>query len=369
MTHVPRRFVQVETSPDPVLGVEGYVATAPREGALVILVGLLASRVLTSTLAHFPPGTPSRSTPLSPPTEPHPLLWLFAAAAPVLVGCGCFVSNFVARSYKIGYHFGKGVPELVVDSAYDRYTAWDAIDGCRTASRSAGRTVRGVVASVVLGCSVVVALLQAATLPVAVYAAAVASGRGERARPGFGVALHFLSEWASLDMLCVAVFMMHSEFPSISESFSRDFGYDADNEIGPKLVLELHFKAGLWLSFSGAVLATVVSQVVLKKHFAHAFSARETSALAWEKTVVFAASSRPEEKEADSDDDGDEFHDLIYDEWRPRDLVDGEFAFDDDQLRAVVAALRTMDDERDSDERDSDDLADDDAEAAWHYDV
>ena len=37
-------FVQVETAPDPVLGVEGYVATAPRAGALVILVGLLASR-------------------------------------------------------------------------------------------------------------------------------------------------------------------------------------------------------------------------------------------------------------------------------------------------------------------------------------
>ena len=30
-------FVQVETAPDPVLGVEGYVATAPRAGALVIL--------------------------------------------------------------------------------------------------------------------------------------------------------------------------------------------------------------------------------------------------------------------------------------------------------------------------------------------
>ena len=30
-------FVQVETAPAPVLGVEGYVATAPRAGALVIL--------------------------------------------------------------------------------------------------------------------------------------------------------------------------------------------------------------------------------------------------------------------------------------------------------------------------------------------
>jgi hypothetical protein len=133
---------------------------------------------------------------------------------------------------------------------------------------------------------------------------------------------------------------------------SRDFSYDARDELGPKLVLELHPKPGLFLCFAGALVATVASQLVLARHFPHAFAAPERAALAWEKTVVFDLRLGAEEKEPypEDEDDAFEVHDLIYDEWQPPDLVDGVPGFDDDELRDAVADLRARVD--DDDERD-----------------
>ena len=89
----------------------------------------------------------------------------------------------------------------------------------------------------------------------------------------FGHALHLLTEWASLDMLCVATIMIQDQFPYLSESFSEDFGYDLKSKLGPKLTLELDLKAGLYLCLFGSLLASANATLVLHRHFPHAFPA------------------------------------------------------------------------------------------------
>ena len=93
------------------LNVQGF-RPQPRAGILAMLVGVLASRLLTSALVAFPPGAPSlKKDRAPPPIAVDGVLLVVSLAAMVLVVAGLALP-FVQRKWEMTYHLGPALPTI-----------------------------------------------------------------------------------------------------------------------------------------------------------------------------------------------------------------------------------------------------------------
>ena len=105
-------MVNLDIKAVPPLNVQGFFVAQPRAGILALLVGVLASRLLTSALVAFPPGAPSsKKDRAPPPIAVDGVLLVVSLAAMVVVVAGLALP-FVQRKWEMTYHLGPTLPTI-----------------------------------------------------------------------------------------------------------------------------------------------------------------------------------------------------------------------------------------------------------------
>ena len=105
-------MVNLDIEAVPPLNVQGYFVAQPRAGILALLVGVLASRLLTSALVAFPPGAPSpKKDRAAPPIAVDGVLLVVSLASMIIVVAGLALP-FVQRKWEMTYHLGPSLPTI-----------------------------------------------------------------------------------------------------------------------------------------------------------------------------------------------------------------------------------------------------------------
>ena len=105
-------MVNLDIKAVPPLNVQGYFVAQPRAAILALLIGVFASRLLTSALVAFPPGAPApKKDRAAPPIAVDGVLLVVSLAAMVLVVAGLALP-FVQRKWEMTYHLGPALPTI-----------------------------------------------------------------------------------------------------------------------------------------------------------------------------------------------------------------------------------------------------------------
>jgi len=125
----------------------GHITTTPAIGTLVVIIGLILSRVLTSLLIHvFPPSISTNKVhvdgivpPLDPKNDTRKQVvgskWSILGGVILTPICvfGSLVSPWITRTYTVQMRFPEisGTDPLILDTGSDKYDLWQLIDGAR----------------------------------------------------------------------------------------------------------------------------------------------------------------------------------------------------------------------------------------------
>ena len=105
-------MVNLDIKAVPPLNVQGFFVAQPRAGILALLVGVLASRLLTSALVAFPPGAPSSKKDRAPPPIAVDGVLLVVSLAAMIVVVAGLALPFVQRKWEMTYHLGPTLPTI-----------------------------------------------------------------------------------------------------------------------------------------------------------------------------------------------------------------------------------------------------------------
>ena len=105
-------MVNLDIEAVPPLNVQGFFVAQPRAGILALLVGVLASRLLTSALVAFPPGAPSPKKDRAPPPIAVDGVLLVVSLASMIIVVAGLALPFVQRKWEMTYHLGPSLPTI-----------------------------------------------------------------------------------------------------------------------------------------------------------------------------------------------------------------------------------------------------------------
>ena len=99
----------------------------------------------------------------------------------------------------------------------------------------------------------------------------VAEPRGDRATQredrAVGLALHWLGEWASLDVLCLGCYLVHENYLKQVACTIDATTFDAATGLGSRIVYESSVKIGFQLCLAGSLTSLVAGAAVAALHY------------------------------------------------------------------------------------------------------
>lgn len=242
------------------IGVSGYLAASLRDGTFVIILGLILSRIITSTLIHASPPERVDAKPFSASAarivRPCCAAISFAALCMVIAGSALPAVTVIQH---LEMNLVPGRPSMVLTHQEHQYTIWALVDRCR-AHRISTPFLTTVTVVVTLFFANVLGVLHSLTQMVVIFLGPFLRQRSASTRVRVAHSIQMMSEWASLDVLAIAILIAQRELPKMSETFSRNLG----SCNGVKLETSIATETGLWLSLFGSLLTFASSPLIIK---------------------------------------------------------------------------------------------------------
>lgn len=245
---------------NPELGANGHLAASLREGTFVIVLGLILSRIITSTLIHVSPPEKVSIKRFSASTarfvRPGCLLISVAALCMVIAGAALPAITVTQRMEITPV---PGQPSIVITHQEAQYTLWTLVDRCRTQRTSTPAMTTITVVATLLFANIL-GVLHSFTQMVLMFLGPALRQRSAGTRELVAHSINVMSEWASLDVLAFAVLIAQKELPGMAEAFSRNIA----SCNGVNLETSIATETGLWLSLFGSLLTFASSPLIIK---------------------------------------------------------------------------------------------------------
>jgi len=248
------------------VGLTGEVRSELGVGAFIMVLGLILSRCVTTTLVHcWPPSGEVM-------TKDYMSSLSKTAATSVRVGVVCLSIGSLAMvllgtclpAMSLTHHLTLTVvgadPVVLLDETSE-YSMWSIVE--KSMALDDVSPLQVLLAVITLLLSNILGVIHAVLQVFALLMGLSLSRWTQKTKNLMVHSLQVLNEWASLDMLCIAMLVTKEEMPRVNTAFNEAVAGD----LGAILKTTIDPQAGLWLCLFGSLLTFSSSVLITAVYF------------------------------------------------------------------------------------------------------